>query len=87
MFFQKASDPVEEAMVAEVTVAGAPAEHLQDHRGPAPLHHQGLTAVRYAQPPGLLDKAAAEATAVVPLVHHERVQHGRAVRCGKNRAR
>jgi hypothetical protein len=51
MFFQKASDPVEEVTVAEVAVVvevitGALAEQLRDHRGQAP-RHRGLTAVRH----------------------------------------
>ena len=51
MFFQKASDPVEEVTVAEVAVVvevivGALAEQLRDHHGQAP-RHRGLTAVRH----------------------------------------
>jgi hypothetical protein len=86
MFFQKASDPVEEVTVAEV-IAVALAEHLQDQRGQAPLH-QGLTAVhQHAQAPELLARAAAEVMVVVRSNHHDRVQHGQAVRYGKSRTR
>lgn len=84
MFFQKASDPVAEATAAEVPVV---VEVIQDRPEAAP-HHQGLTAVhRYAQALGQLEQAPAEATAVAPLAHHERVRHGQAVQCGKNRTR
>ena len=71
MFFQKASDPVEEVTVAEV-IAVALAEHLQD---------------QHAQAPELLARAAAEVMVVVRSNHHDRVQHGQAVRYGKNRTR
>ena len=85
MFFQKASAPVEEATVAEVTVV---VEVIQDQPEAAP-HRQGLTAVhRYAQVPERLGQAPAEAmVAAVPLVHHDRVQLGQAAQCGKNRPR
>ena len=86
MFFQKASDPVEEATVAEV-LAGATADPLQDHPEVAHLHRRGLTVVRHAQVPERSGRAAAEATAGVPLVHHDRVQRGQAAQCGKNRTR
>ena len=83
MFSQKVSDPVEEAMVAEVT---AVVEAIQDQREAAP-RHQGLTAVhQYAQAPELRGKALAEATAVVPLGHHDQVQHGPAALYDKDRA-
>jgi hypothetical protein len=86
MFFQKASDPVEEVTVAEV-IAVALAEHLQDQRGQAPLH-QGLTAVhQHAQAPELLARAAAEVMAAVLSNHHDQAQHGQAARSDKNRAR
>ena len=82
MFFQKASDPAAEATVAEVTVV---VEVIQDQPEAAP-RHQGVTAVQqYAQAPELLGKALAEATAVVPLPHHDRVQHGQAAQYDKNR--
>ena len=76
---------MEEATVAEVTaVVGV----IQDQPEVAPLHHQGLTAVQYAQVPGQQGQALAEATvAAVPLVHHAPVQRGQAAQCGKNRAR
>ena len=83
MFFQKASDLVEEATVAEVTVV---VEVIQD-QPEAALHRQGLTVVhRYAQALEPLGQALAEATAVaVLLAHRERVQHGQAAQYGKNR--
>ena len=82
MSFQKASDLVEEATVAEVT---AVVEVTLDQPEAVP-RHQGVTAVQqYAQAPER--QAPAEATAVAPLAHHERVQHGQAARYGKNRAR
>lgn len=63
MFFQKASDPVEEATAAEVTVA---AEVIPDQLEAA-LRRQGLTAAhQYAQALGRQEQAPAEATAVVP---------------------
>ena len=75
MFFQKASDLVEEATVAEVT---AVVEVIQDQ--PEAVVHQ------YAQVPERLEQALAEATvAVAPLVHHERAQRGQAARYDKNR--
>ena len=81
MFFQKASDQVEEATAAEATVV---VEVIQDH----PEAPQDLMAVhQYAQAHGRLEQAPAEATAAALLAHHERVQHGQAVRYGKDRAR
>ena len=78
MFFQKASDPVEEATVAEV---------IQDQPEVVP-RHQELTAVQqYAQVPGQLGQALAEATAAAPLAHQERAQHGQAAQYGKDKAR
>lgn len=75
---------MEEATVAEVT---AVVEVIQDQPEAAP-RHQGLTAVhQYAQAPERLGQALAEATAAVPLAHHDRVPHGQAVRYGKDRAR
>ena len=76
-----------EATVAEVTVAVEAIvvveimEQPQDHRGVAPIHHQGLTAVHQsAQAPGRPGQVLAGATAAaVPLIHRERVQHGQAV--------
>ena len=87
MFFQKASDPVAEVTVAEVTaVVEIIADHLQDQPEAVP-RRQGLTAVQHGQPPERLGQAPAEATAVVPLAHPDRVQHGQAVRYDKNRLR
>ena len=81
MFFLKASDPVEEATVVEVTVV---VEAIQDQPEAA---RQGLTAVhQYAQAPEQLGKAPAEATAVAALAHHGRAQPGRAVPYDKDRA-
>ena len=74
MFSQKVSDPAEEATEAEAT---AVVEVIQD-QPEAARRHQGITAVRHAQAP-------AEAIAVVPLEHHDRVQHGQAAQYGKNR--
>jgi hypothetical protein len=71
MFFQKASDPVEEVTVAEV-IAVALTEHLQD---------------QHAQAPELLARAAAEVMAAVLSNHHDQAQHGQAARSDKNRAR
>ncbi len=63
-------------MAAEVTAA---VEVIQDQ--PEAAHrHQGLTAVHQSvQVPEQLGQAPAEATAVVPLAHHERVQHAAAL--------
>ena len=85
MFFQKASDLVEEATVAEVT---AVVEVIQDQPEAAP-HHQGFTAVQpYVQALGRPGQVLAEAmAAAVPLAHHARVRHGQAARYGKNRPR
>ena len=63
-------------MAAEVTAA---VEVIQGQPEAAP-RHRGLTAVhQYARAPERLGQAPAEATAVVPLAHHERVRHGQAV--------
>ena len=93
MFFQKASDPVEEATVAEVTavvevivVAGV-TEHRRD-RPAAPIHPQGLTAVRrYAQVPAQAGKVQAVVMAAAPPAHHDRAHRGQVARYGKNRLR
>ena len=83
MFFQKASDPVEEATVAEVTVV---VEVIQDQPEAVP-RHQELTAVhQYAQVPERLGQALAEATAAVLRARHERVRPVQAARCDKDRA-
>ena len=82
MFFQKASDLVEEATVAEVT---AVVEVIHDQPEATP-RHQGLTAVlQCALVPDLLGQALVEATVVAPLAHHDRVQHGQAARSDKDR--
>ncbi len=81
MFFQKVSDPVEEATVA----AGAIAEPPQDQPVAAP-RHQGVMAVQHrAQVPGQRGQALAEVMAAVPLDHRARVQHGRAAQYDRNR--
>ena len=75
---------MEEATAAEVT---AVVEVIQDQPAAAP-RHQGLMVVhQYAQAPERLGQAPAEATAVAPLAHHDRVPHGQAVQYGKDRAR
>lgn len=91
MFFQKASDPVEEATVAEVTavvevivVAGI-TEHRRDPPAAA-THPHDLTAVRRCAPALEVGQAPAEATEVAPLAHHDRAQRGQAAQCGKDRA-
>jgi hypothetical protein len=92
MFFQKASDPVEEATVAEVTavvevivVAGV-TEHRRD-RPAAVIHPHDPTAVRrYAQVPAQAGKVQAAAMAAVRPAHHDRAHRGQAAQCGKDRA-
>ena len=84
---------MDEATVAEVTAAVEAivvveiTEQPQDHRGVAPIHHQGLMAVhRSAQAPGQPGQVPVEVTvAAAPLIPHERVQHGQAVLSDKNR--
>ena len=90
MFFQKASDPVEEATVAEVTavvevivVAGI-TEHRRDRPAAA---RQGLTAARrYAPVPAQVGKVQAAVMAAVPPAHPNQVHRGQAAQYGKDRA-
>ena len=92
MFFQKASDPVEEATVAEVTavveviVVAEVTEHRRDHPAAA-IHPHDLTAVRrYAQARAQAGKVQAVVMAAVPPAHHDRAQRGQVAQCGKDRA-
>ena len=74
---------MEEATAAEVT---AVVEVIPDQPEAAP-RHQELTAVhQYAQTPERLEQAPAEAMALVPLAHHDRVQHVQAAQYDKDRA-
>ena len=83
MFCQKASVPVEEAMVAEVIAVAGVMGHRQEHPGAAAQDH---TVARSDQVLAPVGKAPAGATvAAPPPVHRDRAHRGQAAQSVKDR--